>query len=154
MTERFKPESRDHFPYIERLTTRWSDNDVYGHVNNVIYYAWFDSTVNRMLIERKLAPARVDDPAFADMPIGLVVATQCQYFESASYPDAIEIGLRVESLGGTSVTYRLGVFTPGIDSSLAAARYTHVYVDRASRRPVPLTDAHRRVFESLRSDKQ
>jgi acyl-CoA thioester hydrolase len=123
MTERFKPESRDCFPYLDEVTTRWGDNDVYGHVNNVVYYAWFDSVVNRMLIERGLAPGRVDDPAAAGLPIGLVVATKCQYFESVAYPGKVEIGLRVESTGNTSVTYRLGVFTP---------------------------EAHQRVFESLR----
>jgi acyl-CoA thioester hydrolase len=149
MTERFTPESRDCFPYIESLSTRWGDNDVYGHVNNVVYYAWFDSAVNRMLIERGLAPEPAHAAAAADLPIGLVVATQCQYFESVAYPSPVEIGLRVEAIGNASVTYRLAVFTPGTAMSLAAARYTHVYVDRETRRPTPLSPAHRQVFEAL-----
>ena len=144
MTERLKPESRDQFIHFSRLTTRWGDNDVYGHVNNVIYYAWFDTVINEMLIARGLASQQ------EGAPIGLVVATQCQYFESVSYPTPIEIGVRVESLGTSSVTYRLGVFSPETTLSLACGRYTHVYVDATERRPVALTAIHREVFESLK----
>jgi len=148
MTDRMTPEPRDAFRHFAPVTTRWADNDVYGHVNNVVYYAWFDSVVNAMLIERGLAPRHGDGEAHT-LPIGLVVATSCQYFASVSFPTPVEIGVRVEAMGRSSVTYRLGVFTAEAETCLAAGRFTHVYVDNASRKPVPLPEGHRAVFESL-----
>lgn len=148
MTERLSAEPRDAFRHFAPVTTRWADNDVYGHVNNVVYYAWFDSVVNAMLIERGLAP-RHGEGATPALPIGLVVATSCQYFASVSFPTPVEIGLRVEAIGRSSVTYRLGVFTAAAVDCLAAGRFTHVYVDTATRKPVPLPQGHRAVFEAL-----
>jgi acyl-CoA thioester hydrolase len=147
--ERFAPEPRSNFRHFDVVTTRWNDNDIYGHVNNAVYYAWFDSVVNAMLIAKGLS-AQSLDASNSSMPIGLVVSTQCQYFSPVSYPAPVEIGLRVEAIGKSSVTYRLDVFSGADELSLAGARYTHVYVDSATRRPVLLPDQHRAVFEELR----
>src|SRR3546814_758199 len=131
------------FPYrrssdlFTPITTRWMDNDVYGHVNNVVYYSWFDTAVNGLLSAEGIAGA--DSPE----AIGLVVGTQCQYFESVSFPTPVEIGLRVLRLGASSVTYRLGVFTSQRPSSHACGVFTHVYVDPQSRRPVAMPARHR-----------
>ena len=134
---------RDGYGWWKPITTRWSDNDVYGHVNNAVYYHWFDTAVNNWLIQAGLLDIENGDP------IGLVVETGCRYAHSLSYPDPVEIGLAVERLGTSSVTYRLGAFSPGSDSAAAEARFTHVYVDRATRRPVPLPPAWRASLEKL-----
>jgi acyl-CoA thioester hydrolase len=126
------------------VTTRWSDNDAYGHVNNTIYYGWFDTAVNAWLIEAGLLDIAAGDP------IGLVVETGCRYARSLSYPGSVEVGLAVERIGTSSVAYRLGVFARGSDQAAAEGHFTHVYVGRESRRPVPLPDAWRRAFEALR----
>jgi len=125
------------------ITTRWSDNDAYGHVNNAIYYHWFDTAVNAWLIEAGLLDLATGDP------IGLVVETSCRYARSISYPDPVEIGLAIDRLGTSSVTYRLGAFVAGIDDAAAEAGFTHVYVDRATRRPVALPDAWRDRMAAL-----
>ena len=114
------------------LETRWADNDAYGHVNNVVYYAWFDTAVNAWLIESGLLDIEKGDP------IGLVVETGCRYAMPLAFPEAVEIGLGVERLGTSSVTFRLGVFAQGSDAPAAEGHFTHVYVDRAGRRPAPL----------------
>jgi acyl-CoA thioester hydrolase len=125
------------------MTTRWSDNDAYGHVNNVVYYAWFDSAVNAWLIDAGLLDVAGGDP------IGLVVETACRYARPLAYPQPVEIGLAVERLGRSSVTYRLGVFPQGAADAAAEGRFTHVYVSRETRRPVPLPDAWRRKLEEI-----
>jgi acyl-CoA thioester hydrolase len=126
------PLPRDHFRHSLRITTRWSDNDVYGHVNNVVYYAWFDTVINRSLIE-----AGVLDIHGGEV-IGLVVETQCHYFAPLAFPQEIDAALRVEHLGRSSVRYRIGLFGAGEPTTAAQGHFVHVYVDRASRRPVPL----------------
>ena len=128
------PLPREHFRHTLRIATRWSDNDVYGHVNNVVYYAWFDTVVNRSLIE-----AGVLDP-LAGAVIGLVVETQCHYFAPLAFPQEVDAALRVEHLGRSSVRYRVGLFGAGEPLSAAHGHFVHVYVDRDSRRPVPLPD--------------
>lgn len=125
------------------ITTRWSDNDAYGHVNNAIYYHWFDTAVNTWLIEAGLLDVATGDP------IGLVVETRCRYARSISYPDPVEIGLAIDRLGTSSVTYRLGAFVSDMDDAAAEASFTHVYVDRATRRPVTLPDAWRDRMAAL-----
>ena len=125
------------------LDTRWGDNDVYGHVNNVVYYAWFDSAVNAWLIEAGLLDIAGGDP------IGLVVETGCRYAAPLAYPEPVEIGLGVERLGTSSVTYRLGVFAKGAAHAAAEGHFTHVYVGRDSRRPIALPAAWREPFESI-----
>jgi acyl-CoA thioester hydrolase len=123
------------------MTTRWSDNDPYGHLNNVVYYEMFDAAVNALLIE-----AGRLDPAVSDV-IGLVVESNCRFFSSLAFPDSLEVGLAVEQLGRSSVRYRLAVFKAGAARASAQGRYTHVYVERASRRPTPIPEGHRRLME-------
>jgi acyl-CoA thioester hydrolase len=123
------------------IGTRWADNDAYGHVNNTIYYAWFDSAVNAWLVEAGLLDIRQGDP------IGLVVETGCRYARPLAFPEPVEIGLAVSALGRSSVTYRLGVFAKGSAEAAAEGHFTHVYVGRASRRPVELPEAWRRRLE-------
>jgi acyl-CoA thioester hydrolase len=128
------------------LTTRWSDNDLYGHINNVAYYSYFDSAVNLYLIE-----AGGLDIAHGAV-IGLVVESHCQYHAPLAYPTPIVAGLRVDRLGNRAVTYGLGIFAEGDDLAAAHGHVVHVFVDRASRKPVaippPLRDALARLVAS------
>lgn len=134
---------RSSYRAFHPITTRWSDNDVYGHVNNVIYYSWFDTAVNAHLIEQGVLDFQGGDT------IGLVVETQCNYFASLAYPQKVEAGIRVARLGGSSVRYEVGIFAEGSDSTAAAGHFVHVYVDAATRRPKPLPPALRAVLEAL-----
>ncbi len=143
MTERPQPCARGHFPVFVPVTTRWHDNDVYGHVNNVIYYAFFDTAVNQLLVE-----AGVLDPA-SSTTIGLVVETRCTYFASLAFPDKIEVGVRVENLGRSSVRYVLGIFKQDGLMASAQGEFTHVYVSRATQKPVPIPEPVRAVLEKL-----
>ena len=127
------------------MTTRWKDNDAYGHLNNVVYYELFDAAVNQLLIALGLL-----DPASSPI-IGLVVETRCRYFASLAFPDTVEVGVLVEALGRSSVTYRLAVFKAGAEPAAAEGRFTHVYVERATGRPVPIPEAHRNAMESWKS---
>jgi len=142
-SERENPPARAAFARFLPIATRWSDNDVYGHLNNVVYYSLFDTAVNALLIEAGLL-----DPA-ASPVVGLVVETNCRYFSSLTYPDLVEVGVAVERLGSSSVVYRLGVFKAGAAQAAAAGKFTHVYVDRQTNRSVPIPDGHRRLMESL-----
>lgn len=134
---------RPAYPYHHPLGTRWSDNDVYGHVNNVVYYSYFDTAVNAFLIAQGVL-----DPAKGDV-IGLVVETSCQYFGPISFPELLSVGLGVERLGNSSVRYAVGIFREDEDSPVAQGQFVHVYVDRRTRRPVPLPTALRRVLEGI-----
>lgn len=122
---------RDEFRVWQSVTTRWADNDAYGHVNNTVYYQWFDSAVNAWLVSEGLLDIAKGNP------IALVVETRCSYFAPLSFPGEVEVGLAVAELGRTSVRYRIGVFAPGQDSAAAAGEFVHVAVARADRRPVP-----------------
>ena len=124
------------------ITTRWADNDVYGHVNNVVYYSFFDTAVNGLLIE-----AGVLDIHQGEV-IGLVVETQCNYFAPISFPQAVTAGVRVAQLGRSSVRYEIGLFADDAPDSAAAGHFVHVYVDRATRRPLPLPGPLKAVLES------
>ena len=126
------PSGRDAYRHFTTITTRWSDNDAYGHVNNTIYYQWFDSAVNQWLVGQELLDIAGGDP------IGLVVETGCRYFAPLSFPGEVEVGMGIERVGSSSVTYRLGVFAPGAETPAAEGHFTHVYVGRDSRRSVPL----------------
>ena len=128
------------------MTTRWRDNDPYGHLNNVVYYELFDAAVNAILIEAGLL-----DPATSPV-IGVVVETSCRFFSSLAYPDPVEVGVRIERLGRTSVNYGLAVFKAGAPYAAAKGRFTHVYVERSSGRPTSIPEGHRRLMESLRID--
>lgn len=135
---------RDAYRRFTTITTRWSDNDVFGHVNNTIYYQWFDSAVNAFLVGGGLLDLANGDP------IGLVVETGCTFFQPLAFPGDVEVGLLVERLGGSSVTYRLGVFASGSLQPAAQGHFTHVYVARQSRRPMPLPDDWRETLEGIR----
>ena len=130
------PEPRSAYHLFRRIDTRWADNDAYGHVNNVVYYAWFDTAVNAYLIEQ--GALDIHDGA----TIGLVVETHCNYFSPVVFPQPVEVGIRIASLGGSSVRYELGVFTADANGKFevcaAKGHFIHVYVDQQTRRPVPL----------------
>jgi acyl-CoA thioester hydrolase len=139
-----QPRPRQDFRAFRSIPTRWADNDVYGHVNNVVYYSWFDTAVNAHLIEHgALDIAR-------SSTIGLVVETQCQYFAPLSFPQIVEAGLRVARLGATSVRYEVGLFAQGAELTAAHGHFIHVYVDRVTRRPTALPAALQGVLERLR----
>ena len=138
------PPARAAFARFVPIATRWSDNDAYGHLNNVVYYSLFDSAVNAILIEAGLL-----DPATSPI-IGLVVETNCRYYSSMTYPEPAEVGVAVEHLGRSSVRYHLAVFRAGAPEAVAAGRFTHVYVDRQTNRPFPIPDGHRELMEKLK----
>jgi acyl-CoA thioester hydrolase len=124
-----EPRPRSAYRVWRTIPTRWADNDAYGHVNNVVHYAWFDTAVNAWLVEAGLLDIAAGDP------IGLVVETGCRYFSALSFPESADVGLAVDRLGSSSVTYRLGIFAAGQSSAAAEGEFTHVYVDRQSRKP-------------------
>ena len=132
MSERQPRLIRADFRVFRAIPTRWHDNDAYGHVNNVVYYGWFDTAVNAWLIENGFL-----DLAGSEI-VGLVVETACTYFESVAFPETVEAGIAVERLGNSSVTYRIGIFRQGGTQAAAQGRFTHVYVERASQKPVPI----------------
>lgn len=140
---RLQPPSRPAFRHWQSVTLRWSDNDAYGHVNNTIYYQWFDSAVNRWLVEQGLLDIQAGDP------IALVARTSCDYFASLSFPGEVELGLAVTELGRSSVRYRIGVFAPESEIAAASGEFVHVAVDRGSRRAVPWPTPWREAFASL-----
>ncbi len=143
--DRRGPPERTAFVRFVPYATRWSDNDAYGHLNNVVSYSLFNSAVNAILIEAGLLD-------LAESPIvGFVVETSCRYYASLAYPEAVEVGVAVEHLGRTSVRYRLGLFRAGAASAAAAGRFTHVYVDRQTNRPFPIPEGHRELMEKLKA---
>jgi len=137
------PATRAAFAVFYQTPTRWADNDAYGHVNNVIYYAWFDTAVNRFLIDS----GTLDIANSAT--VGLVVETGCRYHASVTYPEDVAIGLRVAHLGSSSVRYDLAVFRAGDVTAAAEAYFVHVYVDRATQRPVPIPPNTRAALRRL-----
>ncbi len=142
--ERPMPRLRGDYRRFAPIATRWMDNDVYGHVNNAVYYSYFDTAVNRYLIE-----AGALDLQATHGVIGLVVQTQCRYFAPLAFPQTIEAGLRVARLGRSSVRYEVGLFAAGAASSAAHGHFVHVYVDRATRRPVELPPTRKSALQGL-----
>ncbi|MGM0563575.1 MAG: acyl-CoA thioesterase [Pseudomonadota bacterium] len=135
--------TRDSYPHFHTLQTRWMDNDVYGHVNNVTYYSYFDTAVNEYLIAQgalDIENSRV---------IGLVVETGCRYSAPVAFPEVLDIGVRVAKLGNSSVRYEIGVFRQGEELASAEGFFIHVYVDRTSNKPVPLPDALHTALERI-----
>ncbi|KQW67885.1 MAG: thioesterase family protein [Methylibium sp.] len=141
--DRPAPRPRDDFRRFREIATRWMDNDVYGHVNNVVYYSYFDTAVNGYLIDAGVLDIH------AGPVIGLVVETQCRYFAPLAFPQTVEAGLRVATLGRSSVRYEVGLFARGEATSAAHGHFVHVYVDRATRRPVELPAMLRQALEAL-----
>jgi len=129
------PTTRADYSHFLSTNTRWSDNDLYGHVNNVVYYSYFDTVVNEYLIRHGALDLE------AGKTIGLVVETHCSYFASLAFPERIDAGLRVTRLGSTSVRYEVGIFSAGSEQPAAQGHFVHVYVDRDTRRPVSLPAA-------------
>lgn len=143
LADRSRPEPRAAYKVFRSLGTRWMDNDVYGHVNNVVYYSWFDTAVNAYLIEQGVLDMQHGEH------IGLVIETQCNYFSPLAFPQTVEAGLRVARLGTSSVRYEVGLFAQGQPLTAAKGHFVHVYVDKQSRRPVPLPSSLKTVLETL-----
>jgi acyl-CoA thioester hydrolase len=143
-TPKPQPEPRGAYRAFRTIGTRWMDNDAYGHVNNVVYYSWFDTVVNAHLIDQGALDIHHGET------IGLVVETQCNYFSAIAFPQAVDAGLRVAHMGQSSVRYEVGLFAQ--DEPLTAARghFVHVYVDRVTRRPAPLPGKLKSVLEALK----
>jgi acyl-CoA thioester hydrolase len=136
------PESRGAYRAFRSIATRWMDNDAYGHVNNVVYYSWFDTAVNAYLIERGVLDIHQGET------IGLVIETMCNYFAPLAFPETVEVGIRVAKLGSSSVRYEVGIFGAS-DMTAAKGHFVHVYVDKNTRRPVPLPAPLKTVLETL-----
>ncbi len=136
-------DTRDRYPHFLRIPTRWMDNDIYGHVNNAVYYSFFDTVINNYLI----ADGGLDIAGGA--VIGLAVETGCRFRRPLCYPQAVDAGLRVGRLGNASVRYEIGLFPEGEDGAAAAGHFVHVFVDRLSRRPVPIPEAVRAALSRL-----
>jgi acyl-CoA thioester hydrolase len=134
---------RADYPVFYSLTTRWNDNDIYGHINNVVYYAYFDSVANRYLIEE--GGLDIEDGSV----VGYVVNSGCDYLSPLSYPQAVEGGLRVDRLGNSSVQYGIGIFKVGEDKPSAYGHFVHVFVDRAANRSVPIPAPIRAALERI-----
>jgi acyl-CoA thioester hydrolase len=137
------PQPRSAYRVWRTISTRWMDNDAYGHVNNVVYYSWFDTAVNAHLIER----GALDVAHGAS--IGLVVETHCNYFAPLSFPQTVDVGLRVAHRGTSSVRYELGIFGAGDSTAAAQGHFVHVYVDALTRKPVALSPSLVSVLDAL-----
>ena len=143
MSGRAPAEQRSAFPHFLEITTRWNDNDSYRHVNNAVYYEYFDTVVNQFLIERGVL-----DVVHSDV-IGLVVETQCRYFSQIAFPSRIHAGLRLAHLGTSSVRYEIGLFRDSETIASAQGHFVHVYVDRATNRPVPIPEKLKAVLATI-----
>lgn len=139
----FPPSERAAYPVFHQLPTRWRDDDVYGHMNNVVYYEYFDTVVNRWLVESDAL--RVPDGPV----VGLVAETGCKYLSSVGFPDVLDIGLMTLRQGSSSVIYGLGLFRAGEAEAAALCRFVHVYVDAETRRPTPLPESMRQALAAL-----
>lgn len=142
MTKRERP-GRDGWKHVVKVPTRWSDNDAYGHVNNTVYYSWFDTVVNAWLIGQGLLDIQ------EGAGINLVVETSCAYFESIAYPETVEVGLRVTRIGTSSIEYGLAVFREGEPLAAAVGRFVHVHVLRGSGKPAPIPPRMREALATL-----
>ena len=143
MTDRMPPSSRSSYRAFVPIQTRWMDNDVYGHMNNVVHYSLFDTAVNGWLVGQGVL-----DPMKGEQ-IGLVVETGCRYFAEMAFPDVVTAGLRVARLGSSSVRYEVGLFRNDGETAAAEGFFVHVYVDRQSRRPAPLNDRLKAALQAI-----
>ena len=140
---RTEPRTLDAYRHHEPIQTRWMDNDVYGHVNNVVYYSFFDTAVNRFLIEGGVLDIHTGDV------IGLVVETSCRYFAPLEFPQPVQAGIGVSHIGRSSVRYEIGLFADGDNAPAAEGYFVHVYVDKATRRPTSLPERFRALLETI-----
>ncbi len=138
-------QSRSDYPHFLAIQTRWSDNDIYGHVNNVTYYSYFDTVVNCYLIDE--GGLDIHEGAV----IGIAVETHCNFFQPVTYPETIEAGLRVGHIGTSSVRYEIGIFREGEAEAAAGGHFVHVFVDREANRPVPIPEPLRSALERIRT---
>ncbi|MGZ5818246.1 MAG: acyl-CoA thioesterase [Burkholderiaceae bacterium] len=145
---RAQARNRSDYQHFCDITTRWMDNDVYGHVNNVVYYSWFDTAVNEFLVKNDVL-----DIEYSPV-IGLVIETHCNYFSSVAFPDRIKAGIAVAQLGNSSVRYEVGIFRENETIAAAQGHFVHVYVDRNTRRPTSIPEAMRNLLQSIVSDKK
>ena len=139
-------ETRARYRHFQKIPTRWGDNDIYGHVNNVVYYSYFDTVVNTYLIERGALDTHGGDV------IGVVVETQCNFFAPLQFPQFVEAGVRVARVGTSSVRYEIGLFADEVPTCAASGHFVHVYVERRTRRPTALPDALLKALAPLRVD--
>ena len=137
-------ETRDRYPHFLSIQTRWSDNDIYGHVNNVTYYSYFDTVLNCFLIDQGGLDIETDSV------IGVAVETMCKFNKPLAYPEVLEAGLRVGKLGNSSVRYEIGIFQKGAAEAAAMGHFVHVFVDRATGKPAPIPDAIRSALERIK----
>ena len=137
-------ETRDRYPHFLSIQTRWSDNDIYGHVNNVTYYSYFDTVLNCFLIDQGGLDIETDSV------IGVAVETMCKFNKPLAYPEVLEAGLRVGKLGNSSVSYEIGIFQEGAAEAAAMGHFVHVFVDRATGKPAPIPDAIRSALEQIK----
>jgi acyl-CoA thioester hydrolase len=143
MTDKQKPSFRSDFKEFSQIETRWNDNDSYGHVNNIVYYSFFDTAVNRHLIQHGVLDL------FNSEAIGLVIESKCTYFSSITFPDTVTVGLKVIHLGNSSVRYQIGLFCNDSDTTSAVGEFVHVYVNRLTNKPVSIPDNTRQVLQAL-----
>ena len=143
MTEKQKPSLRSDFKEFSLIETRWKDNDSYGHVNNIVYYSYFDTAVNRHLIQQGVLDLTNREA------IGLVIESKCTYFSSITFPDTVTVGLKVIHLGNSSVRYQIGLFCNDSDTTSAVGEFVHVYVNRLTNKPVSIPDNTRQVLQAL-----
>jgi acyl-CoA thioester hydrolase len=137
------PTIRADYRYFQTITTRWQDNDVFGHVNNVVYHSWIDTAVNNFLIDNAILELG------SSPVIGVVAETSLRYLREIAYPDPITVGVRVEKLGTSSVRYLSAVFRAEEEAASAEGFFVHVYVERATMRPTPIPQAQRAAFQSI-----
>lgn len=140
---RQEPHTRSDYPVFQTITTRWMDNDVYGHVNNVVYYSYFDTAVNGYLMSKGVLDFRSGET------VGLVVETGCQFSSPIAFPDLVTAGIRVTRIGSSSVRYEVGLFANDSDTAAAQGHFVHVYVGASDHRPSPLPDAFRAALSPL-----
>jgi acyl-CoA thioester hydrolase len=138
-----EPRLRGEFPVLRAISTRWEDEDVYGHINNIVYYSFFDTAVNGHLIEASGVDIRTIDA------VGLVAETRCEFLRELRFPRDVQAGLAIERLGSSSIVYRIGLFQGESDEPAAIGRFVHVYVDSETRAVTPIPDVIRRAVQPL-----
>ena len=144
MSSELKARTREHYPHFLSIPTRWMDNDIYGHVNNVVYYSYFDTVVNEYLMREGGLDIHHGGV------IGIAVETRCNFFASLEFPETVAAGLAVVHLGNSSVRYDIGLFGEQRETVAAAGEFVHVFVERAERRPVSIPEEIRRALERLK----